>query len=114
MTHPSEKRSSRRVESDIRIHSLNAPEVIEMEAVNVSMGGAYCTTRQHFEPMTKLEVHLDLPGHTHLSETITASAVVVRVEDAVDDAPYRLALLFQGMGEDDRARLQRYRGQDGN
>ena len=85
-----------------------------MEAVNVSMGGAYCTTRRRFEPMTQIEVHLDLPGHTHLSDSITAKAVVVRVDGASKDEPYRMALLFQEMADGDRARLRRYLGQDGN
>ena len=85
-----------------------------MEAVNVSLGGAYCSSRDSFELMTRLEVQLDLPGHTQTSLPLTATAVVVRVEDSPDGAPYRLALWFQHMPREDHARLRRFLGVDGH
>lgn len=117
MTGTTEKRRSARVPSDIRLRSHAPREVVEMEAVNLSLGGAYCTSRRRFEPMTRLEVHLDLPGRTPVSATITAQAVVVRVEPGPaggDGRRCRLALLFQEMADADRARLRRFLGQDGD
>jgi len=115
MTPAADKRRSPRIDSGVRLRTTaDAPEVMEMETVNLSLGGAYCTSRRRLEPMTRLEVHLDLPGRTPLAETITARAVVVRVEPGDDDSACRVALFFQEMDEADRARLRRFLGQDGH
>jgi hypothetical protein len=118
MPRPSlEKRRSRRFPSDVRLRSpagVEVVEVVEMEAVNLSLGGACCVSPHRFEPMTVLDVQVDLPGRTPTSMPLRATAVVVRVEPSRAGAPYRIALWFREMADEDRARLRRHLGVDGN
>ena len=109
-----EKRTTRRFPSDVRLRFTHATQVMEMDAVNLSIGGAYCSSQRRFLPMTRLEVRLDLPGQTRSSGSITATAVVVRVDDGPPGGHCRLALWFQEMAREDRARLRRHLGIDGH
>jgi PilZ domain-containing protein len=116
--HPgSEKRQAHRVPTAVRVRSSAAGDLLELTAVNLSVGGAYCGSPRPIEPMTRLDVILDLPGQGKLSIPVAAQAVVVRLERCAADAdglPYRLALWFQHLDDADRARLRRFLGQDGN
>lgn len=107
---PAEKRRNRRVPSDLRI----SPEGMqEMDAVNLSAGGAYCLSRHPIDQMTRLDVRFHLPGEA--AQPLRARAVVVRVEQGSASGigpPYRLALWFQGMSVADRLRLRRFLGED--
>lgn len=116
MTAPrEEKRRTSRFPSDLRLRSADgSDEMVEMEVVNLSHGGAYCNSQRRFAPMTRLEVQMDLPGRTPISVPLTATAVIVRVEDGPEGGPYRMALWFQEMSPEDRSRLRRFLGADGN
>jgi len=109
-----EKRQNERFPSDLRLRCRGDADAIEMEAVNLSVGGAYCSTRHRLEPMTRLQVQLDLPGTSPRSTPITATAVVVRLEERPTGLPYRLALWFQKISRRDRALLRRHLGIDGH
>ena len=112
-----EKRETARVPADLRVRSTSAGELLELNVVNLSLGGAYCGSPRAIEPMTRLEVILDLPGSGAVSIPVAAQAVVVRMDRADRHAaphPYLLALWFQRMTDHDRARLRRFLGQDGN
>jgi hypothetical protein len=112
-----EKRRSPRVPSQVRMRSAAAGDLLELTAVNLSVDGAYCGSPRPIEPMTRLEVVVELPGGGRSAIPVTARAVVVRVEKDPDRAPalpYRLALWFQHLDDADRARLRHFLGQDGN
>ena len=100
-----EKRETPRVPADLRVHSTAAGELLELNVVNLSLGGAYCGSSRPIEPMTRLEVILDLPGSGAASIPVAAQAA---------QHPYLLALWFQRMTDHDRARLRRFLGQDDN
>jgi len=114
-----EKRETARVPADLRVRSTAAGELLELNVVNLSLGGAYCGSSRPIEPMTRLEVILDLPGYGAASIPVAAQAVVVRMDRAgrlaahAAQHPYLLALWFQRMTDHDRARLRRFLGQDG-
>lgn len=113
----SEKRQAHRVPTDVRLRSAAAGDLLELTAVNLSLGGAYCGSPRPIEPMTRLDILLDLPGQGKHSIPVAAQAVVVRLErrTAGDSGlPYRLALWFQHLDDADRARLRRFLGQDGD
>jgi hypothetical protein len=134
-----EQRKDRRYLADIRLRSERTGELMEMVAINLSLGGAHCRSERYVQPMTRFNVTLDLPGKPGSAAgrpPLTVEAVVIRVERAskrvegaggpVDpelgspelaeraEGPFRLSLWFQRMGPDDRARLRSFLGQDGN
>ena len=115
-----EKREAVRVPADLRVRSAAGGALLELNVFNLSLGGAYCGSSRAIEPMTRLEVILDLPGAGAASIPVAAQAVVVRMDRAgrrTADArrhPYLLALWFQRMTDHDRARLRHFLGQDGN
>ena len=73
-----EKRGSPRVAADLRLHLDEAGEMVEMQVSNVSLGGAYCHSPRAIEPMTKIEVVLELPAGDGAVEPLRTEAVVVR------------------------------------
>ena len=61
-----EKRGSPRVAADLRLYLDEQGEMVEMQLANVSLGGAYCHSPRAIEPMTKIEVVLELPAELPL------------------------------------------------
>jgi hypothetical protein len=109
-----EKRGNPRIAADLRLHLDSQGEMVEMQVSNVSLGGAYCHSPRDIEPMTKIEVVLELPGDDG-PVPVRTEAVVVRSERQVaceghDTPSYRLALWFQRMHEDHREQLMRFLG----
>ncbi len=110
-----EQREHRRFPADLHLRSTGPGGIVEMEADNLSLGGAHCWSQRPFEPMTRLDVILDLPGNPGARLPVNVEAVVVRAEAASpsrNGPPYRLALWFQRMDPADRARLRSFLGQD--
>jgi len=109
-----EKRASPRVAADLKLYLAEKGEMLEMQLTNVSLGGAYCHSPRPIEPMTKIEVVLELPV-TDGVRPVRTEAVVVRAEresacDGKDVPSYHLALWFQKMSEEHRTQLMRYLG----
>jgi hypothetical protein len=111
-TNRKEKRRDARVPSDLRLRAEKEGRLHEMQVANVSLGGAYCRSPRPFEPMTRMEVILELPSEGGVTPVRT-EAVVVRSERAstgTEDPTYHLALWFQGMSEEHRTSLMSYLG----
>ncbi len=113
-TDAKEKRGSPRVAADLRLYLDQQGEMVEMQLANVSLGGAYCYSPRAIEPMTKIEVVLELPVENGV-QPVRTDAVVVRAEresacEGKDVPSYHLALWFQHMSEEDRTHLMRYLG----
>ncbi|MBI4160932.1 MAG: PilZ domain-containing protein [Acidobacteria bacterium] len=110
-----EKRRHPRVARRVPVRSrLDPDEPLEMESLNLSLEGLYCTTSRFVPVMTKLRITLDLPPPPARNPTargrIEADAVVVRAEPgtAAETGKYRLALFFSGMDREDRIRLAEF------
>ena len=111
-TNRKEQRSNQRIPSDLRLRTAEGDGLIEMQVANVSLGGAYCRSPRPIEPMTRMEVILELPSADGVTPVRT-EAVVVRAERAStgsQNPTYHLALWFQGMSEEHRTSLMHYLG----
>jgi len=111
-----DKRRHPRVAHKIRVRS-HERDAVELETIDLSVGGFSCTAPVFLAPMTKLAVSLVLPhdnGGRDVEQTVKGEAVVVRTEPAYPSAGhkggYRVALFFSQMEEDDRHRLNHFLG----
>ena len=112
-----DQRKHRRVQAEVTLRSAEAGGQLELDGVNLSLGGAYCRSWRALEPMTRLDVTLDLPGPARARIPVKAEAIVVRSETAPTEGnrpPYRLALWFRRMEAADRDRLRHFLGLDGH
>ncbi len=114
VTDRKEKRRSPRVAADLKLYLDAEGEMVEMQLANLSLGGAYCYSPRAIEPMTKIEVVLELPVENGVQPVRTEAVVVRAVRESAcegKDVPsYHLALWFQGMSEEHRSHLMRYLG----
>ena len=113
-TRSSEKRGDRRIPADLTLRAGGSAgaESFEMQVSNVSLGGAYCRSSRRFEPMTRIDVTMELPLDSGV-QSIRTDAVVVRSDPASgagEDGPFNLALWFQRMPAADREHLMRFLG----
>lgn len=120
MTSGSERRRGQRVDANLKL-SVRVPrpdgghEPAEMETLNISSSGIYFKSDHFIEPMTKLEMQLDLPvpgtDGTASTATATCEGIVVRVlpETASDEiAHYEVAVFFTQIDEAGLAHLQEH------
>ncbi len=109
----SERRAHERhpVRFEVEARPADGGPAARMQARNLSMGGLFCVSAVGDAPMTRLEGRLLLPALTSGSEELTVGATVVRrVErpEAPEDERWELALLFTGLGDDLRERLEHH------
>jgi len=97
-----ERREHKRVAGTLRFKSADNDTFIEMQCKNVSLGGAYCISKVGFPLMTKMMIHIYLPGRdgrTALSGSpLAINAYVVRsekIEKGPDRNHYHLAIFFK-------------------
>ncbi len=115
MSSASDKRRHPRVPQRLRVRSQHAG-ALELETIDLSAGGFSCTSPVFIAPMTKVALSLILPptrnGPVQSEQTVNGEAVVVRTEPSkpgsADGGPFRVALFFSRMEEDDRRRLQEF------
>jgi PilZ domain-containing protein len=114
MSQSHDKRRHPRVAHRIRVRS-SSREAVELETIDLSVGGLNCTAPAFLPPMTRLALSMVLPaahapagdvknGH----ETVQGEAVVVRTDPPVPvdgRESYRVALFFSRMDDADRKRL---------
>lgn len=110
-----DQRKHPRIDSRFQIRSgVDPGDLLEMESLNLSLEGVYCSTARHVPVMTKLLLTLHLPAVPGLAppspEGIQTEAVVVRVEPDPDGKGerYNLALFFSQMAKKDRVRLAEF------
>jgi hypothetical protein len=118
MSPSDDKRRHPRVAERIRVRS-SSRDAQELETIDLSAGGLSCTAPAFLPLMTKLAVSLVLPGHKSSvsgsddSQTVEGEAVVVRTEPSSEtpgNGPYRVALFFSRMEDEDRSRLLDFLG----
>ena len=114
MSRPEEKRRHPRVAKRIRVRS-RFEGTVELETVDLSVGGFSCTAPMSLPLMTKIALSLSLPMNGDDARTgdrvIEGEAVVVRSEPSRvsgSNGGYRLALFFSRMDEIHRQTLLEY------
>ena len=113
-----ERRKGQRVDANLKL-AVKIPrpdgshEPATMQTLNISSSGIYFKSDHFIEPMTKLNMELELPvrGADGATETASASCdgIVVRVlpESETDEiAYYEVAVFFTQIDEDGLAHLQ--------
>jgi hypothetical protein len=87
------------------------PEPFEVTAENVSLGGAYFTSRYLFNPYDYFHCRVMLPGSGAVAGTeVRVSAVVVRVEEErwKEDGRCGVGAFFVGLDEKDETAIRAY------
>ncbi|HET6278064.1 MAG TPA: PilZ domain-containing protein [Candidatus Polarisedimenticolia bacterium] len=111
MSHSDEKRRHPRVAKRIRVRS-RFEGAVELETVDLSIGGLSCTAPMSLPVMTRLALQLNLPdnGGSDREQVIEGEAVVVRSElsTSPQEPGYRIALFFSRMEERHRTSLVEY------
>jgi hypothetical protein len=109
-----ERRKGQRVEANLKLEvTIPRPdggqEPVHMETLNISSSGIYFKSDHFIEPMTKLDMQLELPTHRdaegRADEFATASCegIVVRVlpeTEGPDVDHYEVAVFFTQIDED--------------
>lgn len=81
-----------------------------VESLNVSANGVYFMSSAYLEPLTRLEIMLELPIGDE-SRTVSCAGVVVRVQPEVekdDVEEYNIACYFTDVSSDDQDALEAY------
>ena len=111
-----ERRKGQRVDANLKL-SVNIPrpdgshEQASMEALNISSSGIYFKSDHFIEPMTKLNMELELPVAMDAADVRHAACegIVVRVlpETQTDEiAHYEVAVFFTQIDEEGLSFLQ--------
>ena len=105
-----ERRRDPRVATQLPLILNNGAGTIEARTENISTAGACCTLKQFLAPMTKLQIRLELPGHSP-STVVSCRGVVVRVQPQTPRAKqsaYNIAIFFNDLSDHSRTVLARY------
>ncbi|MBU0743684.1 PilZ domain-containing protein [bacterium] len=114
-----ERRKGQRVEANLKLEvSIPRPDgsqaPVSMETLNISSSGIYFRSDHFIEPMTKLDMVLELPTHkdekgrTDQIATARCEGIVVRVlpeTDRPDVAHYEVAVFFTQINEEGLSHL---------
>lgn len=113
MSPPEEKRRHPRVAKRILVRS-RFEGTVELETVDLSIGGLSCTAPMSLPLMTKLALSINLPangGATGGERVIESEAVVVRSDkspSSTGQGHYQIALFFSRMEDNHRQVLLEY------
>lgn len=115
MSRSDEKRRHPRVAKRIRVRS-RFEGAVELETVDLSIGGLSCTAPLSLPLMTRLALQINLPddGGSRKEQSIEGEAVVVRSEPSTSphEPGYRIALFFSRMEESHRRSLVEFLNRD--
>jgi len=119
---PQERRQAQRVHAHLNLKvKLPLPDGSEqaasLETLNISSSGVYFRSDHFIEPMTKLEMDLDLPvpvkgtaGELEIAQ-VRCEGLVVRVTPdtpAEGSAPYEIAVFFTNIEPEGLASLEEH------
>jgi len=117
-----DRRKGQRVEANLKLE-VNIPRSdgsqapVSMETLNISSSGIYFRSDHFIEPMTKLEMALELPTHRDAEgnpdefATARCEGIVVRVlpeTEGADVSHYEVAVFFTQIGEDGMRHLSEH------
>ena len=106
----SERRGSPRIEMQVPMNLAVDGEMLITRTKNLSASGAYCTLRRFLEPMTKLQVQLELPGRPRPTKVV-CYGVVVRIEPPrplPKRSSYHIAIFFHDIAARTRSIIAQY------
>jgi PilZ domain len=118
MTSPNdERRRSLRVDAALKLEvklpvAGGSHEVANLETLNISSSGVYFRSDHYIEPMTKLNMEIELPmsdGDDAAASTAACEGIVVRVIpefEADERETYEVAVFFTRIDDDGIERLQ--------
>ena len=109
-----ERRKGQRVDANLKLEvSIPKPDgesqPVTLETLNISSSGVYFKADHYIEPMTKLDMQIDLPvsqdddGNTDGYATARCEGIVVRVlpeTQGADVSHYEVAVFFTQIDED--------------
>lgn len=112
MTLANDKRLHPRVTDKISVRAAHDGGV-DLETINLSAGGLFCTSPAWVSPMTKMALAMKLPAvQGNGPAVVEGEAVVVRTEPQAPSTShqggYRIALFFSRMEEGHRKVLQQF------
>ena len=104
----SDRRKYQRVPVELVVSSSSSEgELLEMQTINLSLGGAYCRVNQDIPAMTKMEVRIQLKlVEPTEDDWINAEAICVRSTKA--EHGYYIALYFSYLSDEDQKKLRRF------
>jgi hypothetical protein len=105
-----ERRRAPRITERVSVAIAGADTELRTETDNLSVSGAYCTLGRFIAPMTKLQLHFELPSSSRRVR-IRCSGIVVRVEPVVASAErgrYNVAIFFTDLSERNRSAISRF------
>jgi len=112
MADPTERR--RHLRTDARLAAgVRRPgegDALAVTTLNIGAGGVYVEVPRFIEPLTKLEIALDLPEASGTTR-VQADAIVVRTDpdaESPDVERYEVACAFLGLTDEDRAAIHRW------
>jgi hypothetical protein len=112
MTLANDKRLHPRVSQKITVSAAHNGGV-DLETINLSAGGLFCTSSAWVSPMTRMALALNLPAVQGSGPTVVeGEAIVVRTEPSAPSSShqggYRIALFFSRMEDGHRKTLQQF------
>jgi c-di-GMP-binding flagellar brake protein YcgR len=112
MTDPRERRKDARTDARLRagVRREADGDTLAVTTLNIGAGGVYVEVPRFIEPLTKLQITIDLPGPKGAAR-IETQAIVVRTdpdEQKPDVTRYEVACAFLGMPEADRQAIRRW------
>lgn len=106
-----ERRRHARLEHAVPVKISSGDFDIVTQTRNISCSGAFCRVSRHLAPMTKLKVHLLLPGRSGakiVSKRIDCEGVVVRAQSAPQGDCFDTAIFFSDIKPRDSAAIARF------
>ena len=100
------RRSHVRVPARVPIATVGQEQPIQIEAANISEGGAYCLSHAPVGVMTRIAVSIEIPDLDGDPEPVQVDAVVVRCEPhLLYPGKWNLALFFPELEESTREKI---------
>lgn len=100
------RRTHERVPARVPISAISGEQIVQIEASNISEGGAYCLSSAPFTVMTRMSVSIELPDPYGETDPLQLDAVVVRSEPhLLYPGRWNLALFFPILDEASRDRI---------
>ena len=104
----SDRREYKRIRVELVVSSsFPEGELVEMQTINLSLGGAYCRVNRDIPAMTKMEVRIQLKLEEPTEDDwINAEAICVR--STKGENGYYIALYFSYLSDEDQKKLRRF------
>ncbi len=98
-----------RIHMEAVLQGRNREEDVHLTVENFSVGGFFCRTSRHLEPLTRLGVVFQFPPYAEQGpKRLEAQALVVRCDKGPEEDEYRMAACFTELSPDAQKHIQGY------